>query len=246
MEIRGCVALVTGANRGLGRAFVEALGQRGAVGVWAAARRTGAVADLVAADAKRVRPLTLDINNPGQVQAAAAAASDVTLLINNAGRLDWTGLVAADSLDGARAEMETNYFGTLAMVRAFAPVLAANGGGAIVNVSASAALINYPIVGSYCASKAAVRSVTQGVRAELAGQRTAVIAVLPGPVNTDMNARMPGDKFPPAQIAEATLAAIERGETEIYPDAKAAAIREAFATDPRALEREAAALTPEP
>ena len=135
MQIKGSVVLVTGTNRGVGRATVKVLMEQGAAKVYAAARDAGKIADLVAAYPGKVEAIALDITKPEQVSAAAARARDVNLLINNAGVNKMRGFIAASGIDDARAEMEANYFGTLAMCRAFAPVLKANGGGAIINVA---------------------------------------------------------------------------------------------------------------
>ena len=167
MEIKGCGGFVTGAKRGIGRAFVDALVKAGAARIYAAARNVTSVASLVADDPGLIVAVALDITDPGLVQDAAKRCGDVDLVVNNAGVSQWAQLIGAENLDGARTEMETNYFGTLVMCRAFAPVLAANGGGAIINVLSLAALVNFPVVGSYCASKAAAHSMTLGVRADL-------------------------------------------------------------------------------
>src|SRR5260370_34047156 len=134
MDIKGTVALVTGANRGIGRAFVEALVERGAAKVYAGARDPKGVADLGERHKGKVVPLKLDITQPGDIAAAAAACRDVKLLVNNAGINRQAGFIAASDLDAARAEMETNYFGPFCMCRAFAPILAANGGRAIITI----------------------------------------------------------------------------------------------------------------
>jgi NAD(P)-dependent dehydrogenase (short-subunit alcohol dehydrogenase family) len=186
MDIKGSVALVTGSNRGIGRCFVEALLARGAAKVYASARRPERLADLVERHKGRVVRLKLDITVPADIAAAASQCGDVNLLVNNAGVNLQAGLVMAKDLAAARAEMETNYFGPLAMCRAFAPILASNGGGAIINMLSILARVNLPMYGSLSASKAAALSLTQGVRAELAKQGTLVVAVMPGAVDTEM------------------------------------------------------------
>lgn len=190
-------------------------------------------------------PFCLDIRDGEKVAATASRCKDVNLLINNAAITQHTGLIRTASLDRARAIMDTNYFGTLQMCRAFAPVLKANGGGMIVNVLSIAALAHIPRVGPYSASKAAELSMTQGVRAELATQGTKVLAVLPGPVDTPISAHRPPPKAPPSEIAEATLGAVEAEREELYPDAVAWEVYESFRKDPKALERRFAAQLPE-
>ncbi|HEU4561437.1 MAG TPA: SDR family NAD(P)-dependent oxidoreductase, partial [Longimicrobium sp.] len=191
-NVQGAVALVTGANRGLGAAWVRGLLDAGAARVYAAARTPAQAEDA------RVVPVRLDLKDAASITAAAELARDVTLLVNNAGVAFGARLLGADSIDAAREEMEVNYFGTLSVTRAFAPVLAANGGGAVVNVLSILSRVNLPITGSYSASKAAALSMTQGIRAELAAQGTHVLAVMPGFVDTDMAANVPGPKIPPA------------------------------------------------
>lgn len=206
----GVTALVTGSNRGLGRELVAALLRRGAARVYAASR-TG---DDCWQD-PRVVALPLDITDGAQVSRAARRARDLTLLVNNAGVNARSSLLGAPDLAGARAEMETNYFGTLAMCRAFAPVLAGNGGGAIVNVLSLAANRSIPPMGSLCASKAAALRLTECVRAELAAQRTFVAAFLPGALDTDMTQGQDIPKARPADAAAALLDGLLEGIEDI-------------------------------
>ena len=238
-RIAGKTALVTGANRGIGRAFVEELLDAGAAKVYAAARDPETLADLVATGAGRIGPVALAVTRPEMIEAAAADHTDVSLLINNAGMAAFEGIIDAANGDPARDEMEVNYFGTFNMIRAFAPVLAANGGGAIVNLSSIAAYVNFPALGSYSASKAAVHSLTQGVRAELAAQGTLVAGVYPGPVDTDMATGIAMDKTSPNAVARTILAGVEAGEEDIYPDPVSAEMRAGLLADPKAVERQA-------
>jgi NAD(P)-dependent dehydrogenase (short-subunit alcohol dehydrogenase family) len=182
MRIDGSVALVTGANRGLGRAFARELVSRGAARVYGAARNPAAVTE------PGVTPVALDITDADRVAQVARQCADVSLLVNNAGVLQYSTFTSAPSLDAARAEMETNYFGTLSMCRAFAPVLAANGGGAIVNMLSVTSFYTNPIDASYGASKAAEWSLTNGIRVELHHQGTLVVAVHASFIDTDMAA----------------------------------------------------------
>jgi len=243
-RIEGQTALVTGANRGIGKAFVEELLAAGAAKVYATARDVRTLDDLVAESGGRVVPVALDVTKPEAVEAVARDHGDVSLLINNAGTLAYAAIVHADSTDAARAEMETNYFGTVNMIRAFAPVLKANGGGAIVNLASIASHVNFPVIGSYSASKAAVHSLTQGVRAELAAQGTFVADVYPGPVDTDMAAEFPMDKTPPGAVARAVLDGVEASEEDIYPDPMSLEMRGGLLGDPKAVERQAGEMLP--
>ncbi len=207
MQIEGAVALVTGANRGLGQAYARSLIERGARSVYAAARRPEDVAD------PDVSSIKLDITSAEQVADAVRRCGEVTLLINNAVEARQSRLIGAGSLEDARAQMETNYFGTLAMCQAFAPVLARNGGGALVNMCSIVSFVNQPAIGSFCATKAALWSMTNGIRIELRSQSTLVVGVHAGFIDTRQAAGFDGPKHAPADIAALVLDAVEgRGD----------------------------------
>lgn len=216
-RIKDKTALVTGANRGIGRAIVEALLDNGATKVYAGARNTAALSELTEKYGERVVPLALDVRDAAQVNAAAGQAGDVEILVNNAGIARQYDLYT-DSLDDVRSEFEVNYFGPLHMIRAFAPILKANGGGAIVNVSSVAGLVNMPSLPGYSDSKAAQHSLTIFARLSLAQQGTQVLGVYPGPVDTDMAKGMEWEKASPASVAGAILDGLEAGETSVFPD----------------------------
>ncbi|AFY96962.1 SDR family oxidoreductase [Chamaesiphon minutus] len=218
MNVQNSVAFVTGANRGIGRAYVEALLQAGVRRIYATARSIETLQDLVALAPDRIMPIALDVTDLDRVNATAQTAQDVTLLINNAGVIGSGGLFTPKSVETAQWEMNTNYFGTLSMVRAFAPILKRNGGGAIVNMLSVVSVANAPVFGSYSASKAALHSLTQDIRAELAAQGTQVVGVFPGPVDTAMTEGLPGDKAEPSNVAQAVLQAVEKGIEDVYPD----------------------------
>jgi NAD(P)-dependent dehydrogenase (short-subunit alcohol dehydrogenase family) len=229
MKVSGSTALVTGANRGLGRAFVEALRDAGCARIYAAARNI----DRIAAGGA-IEPVALDITIPAQVEAAAARCADVNLLINNAGVARFTPALGAPAMDDARLEMETNYFGTLAMCRAFAPVLKRNGGGALVNMLSVVSFFNAPAQGTYCASKAAAWSLTKAVRFELHAQGTQVIGVYAGYIDTDMTAGLDNTpKSSPAAIAARVIEGIETGAQDILADARAREVFDALRKDDR-------------
>ncbi len=242
MDIENATALVTGANRGLGREMVVQLLGAGVRKVYAAARDVAAVQDLVLANPGRVVAVKLDILDAEQIAAAAASCADVTLLVNNAGINRGQGLIAAATLDDASAEMATNYFGTLAMCRAFAPKL---GQGAIVNMLSILAKVSLPAMGSLCASKAAGLRMTEGVRAELAAQGTKVLAVMAGAIDTDMSRDFQGPKSSTTEVAQAVLVALANGDEEVYVGDMAAWINGALATDPKSIEREMAKYLPQ-
>jgi NAD(P)-dependent dehydrogenase (short-subunit alcohol dehydrogenase family) len=215
MKIQGATALVTGTNRGIGRNFVMALVNMGAAKVYAAARDTAGVADLFKAYGGKVVPVQLDVTNDAQVAAAAQKCGDVSLLINNAGANGGAAILAASDMNEARREMEVNYFGLQSMCRAFAPVLKKNGGGAMVNLLSVVSRINIPMLGSYCASKAAAWSLTQAVRAELAAQGTLVVGIFPGAVDTDMAKGVDMPKLNPLDVAKIALGAVESGAEDV-------------------------------
>src|SRR5215469_8160815 len=226
MKIDGSVALVTGANRGLGRAFAKELVSRGAAKVYGAARDPAAVSE------PGVLPVALDITDPDQVTQAASQCPDVSLLVNNAGVLKYSTFINAPDLTAARAEMEVNYFGTLSMCRAFAPVLAANGGGAIVNMLSVTSFFTNLIDASYGASKAAAWSLTNGVRLELHRQGTLVVAVHASFIDTDMAAlaaNVPKDS--PESVARQPVDAVEAGQAEVLADERTRTIKAQLSRD---------------
>jgi NAD(P)-dependent dehydrogenase (short-subunit alcohol dehydrogenase family) len=208
VKITDSVALVTGANRGLGAVFARALLERGAAKVYAAARDPETITD------PALTPIALDVTDPAAVAAAAEQCGDVTLLINNAG----ISRGPAADLDGARAEMEVNYFGTLAMSRAFAPVLGRNGGGALVNILSVLSWITFPRVTTYAASKAAAWSLTNALRLELLEQGTQVVGVHAGYIDTDMVAGLTEPKISPETAVAAALDGLESGAYEVLAD----------------------------
>jgi NAD(P)-dependent dehydrogenase (short-subunit alcohol dehydrogenase family) len=231
MQIRGSTALVTGASRGLGRAVVAALHEAGCRKVYAAARNVGAI------DASTVIvPIRLDITDGAEVAAAAACCADVDLLINNAGVAAFAPALAAPTFDGARAEMETNYFGTLAMCRAFAPVLGRNGGGALVNILSVTSWFSVPMQGSYCASKAAAWSLTKAARFELRAQGTLVVGVYAGYIDTDMTAGLTAPKSSPEEISARIIGGIESGTEDVLADDRARTVFAELRKDDRAFD----------
>jgi NAD(P)-dependent dehydrogenase (short-subunit alcohol dehydrogenase family) len=215
MKITGSTAFLTGAGGGIGKAFITALLERGAKHVYAGDLDGKAPEPID----DRVTPLVIDITNERSVANAAAAAIDTQILINNAGVNLRAPFIAASSIASARREMDTNYFGTLAMCRAFAPLLARHqnsGGSAIINIASILGKVTLPNLGSYCASKAALLRLSEGIRAELSNQRTAVVLVLPWAVDTPMSGPFRGEKTSPAEVAASTLDALESGKDEVW------------------------------
>lgn len=212
MNVEGSVALVTGANRGLGEAFTRVLLENGAAKVYGGARDPRLIT------ASGVAPVKLDITSAEDVAAAAALASDVTLVINNAGISTGTAILADDAVASARLEIETNVLGPLLVSRAFAPVLAGNGGGAIVNVLSVLSWLAMPPTAMYSAAKAAAWSLTNSLRLELAPQGTLVVGVHVGFMDTDMAAGVDAPKVSPEIVVEATLDALREGRPEVLAD----------------------------
>ena len=210
MQIEGKTALVTGANRGLGRHLAAQLRDRGA-SVCAAARNPGAV------DLPGVTPVALDITDPASVAAAADTAGDVAILVNNAGSSTRSSLLTGE-LAGIRLEMDTHYFGTLAVVRAFAPRLAAQGESAVLNILSVLSWVSFPGSGAYCAAKSAEWSLTNALRLELASQGTRVSALHVGYMDTDMVRHVDAPKADPATVAKLAVDGIEAGDAEILAD----------------------------
>ncbi len=236
--VDGCVALVTGGNRGIGRAFVEELLAGGATRVYCGARRVDDVPALLTAAG--AVPVQLDITDLAAVAAAASLCRDVTVLVNNAGLHGRSRLVLTDHPEVAREEMEVNYFGTLNMIRAFAPVLAANGGGSIVNVLSVAGAFPTAFMGGYSPAKSAALFLSTIARAELEPRGTSVTALVVGSVDTRMADHVEGVKENPRDIAVVGLRAMARGERTVDTDRMAIEARARYAIDPVRWERGAA------
>ena len=222
MDIKESVALVTGANRGIGRAFVRALMDHGAAKVYAGARDPATVVDHDAT------PLRLDVTSAADIAAAVAAADDVTIVINNAGVQGFGTKLLEGSFDDAHHEMEVNYFGTWAISRAFAPILARNGGGALVNMLSVAAWIGRPEFPGYAASKAAQWSLTQALREGLREQGTLVVGVHAGFVETDLSTWVDAAKISPASVAEQTMQALANDSVEVLADERTRQVKAAL------------------
>ncbi|MFD3538976.1 SDR family oxidoreductase [Streptomyces sp. NPDC058662] len=227
MELKDAVAVVTGANRGLGRHLAAQLVERGAK-VYAAARRPETV------DLPGVIPLRLDVTDEESIRDAARTARDATLLVNNAGISTGTPLIAG-SPDAVRLEMEVNFFGPLTVTRAFTPVIEGNGGGAVLNVLSVLSWLHPAGLGSYAAAKAAAWALTGAAREELAPRGIAVTALHVGYMDTDMASDVPADqKADPAEVAAQALSGIETGLPEILADETTRYVKQSLAASPNA------------
>jgi NAD(P)-dependent dehydrogenase (short-subunit alcohol dehydrogenase family) len=244
MKIENANVLVTGANRGLGLAIVQASLAAGATRVYAGARDPRSLGELVARSAGRVVAVQLDVTDATSLARAAQQASDVTLLVNNAGVLASFGLLTSDR-DAIAKDFATNFYGVLSATKAFLPALeraAAHGEAALVNMLSVVSLASMPAIGGYSASKAAASSVTQGLRGELKSRGIGVHGVFAGAIDTDMTKSMAMTKARPSDVARAILEGVERGEEDIFPDAMSRQISASFRDDPKRVERQLAGL----
>lgn len=229
-QIKGCIALVTGANRGIGKAIAEGLLAGGVAKVYAAVRKLSSADVLVDQYGDRVVPIEFDLEKPATIEAAAKTASDVTLVVNNAGVLRTATPLAEDAVDTLKFEMNVNVYGLMRVAQAFAPVLKKNGGGGFVQLNSVASLRSFPDFATYAASKAASYSITQALQAMLSGDGIQVVSVHPGPIATDMAsaAGLEEDAEPPSLVADAIVDALLTGKFHVFPDSTAKQIGEAY------------------
>lgn len=242
MKMNDAVVLVTGANRGLGRALVQASIDSGVRRVYAGARDPKQLEDMVRRAPDRIVPLALDITDSRSLASAAAHAQDITVLFNNAGVLASYNVLAS-SAEQIAQDFSTNFFGTLAATKAFLPALeraGAAGTAALVNVLSVVSLASMPALGAYSAAKAAAFSITQALRGELGRKRISVHAVFPGPIDTDMVRSFAMAKTSPEVVAKAILAGVEQGLEEILPDPMSREMFARWKRDPKELERQLA------
>jgi short-subunit dehydrogenase len=233
MKVQGSKVLLTGANGGIGRAFVEELLGRGVDKLYCGVRSLDG-SNLP--NDPRVVAIELDVTDAASIAAAAVQAADVDLLINNAGTAAYSGALTAANIDAARQEMEVNYFGPLQVTRAFknTPVFSASG--AIINVVSFLGLVTLPLAGTYSASKSAALALTRTMRAELKEKGTRVIAILPVQTDTKLGATLPDPKVQPGEVASEALDALESGLDEVFPGAPSKGAATAFKADPAAVQ----------
>ena len=229
-DIENKVALVTGANRGIGKAIVESLIEGGASKVYAAVRNVASAQPLIDSYGDKVVAIEVDLSKPETITNAASQASDVELLVNNAGILHNASPLAADAISLMADEINVNVYGLINMAQAFAPILKANGGGAFVQLNSVASMKNFSDFATYSASKAASYSITQGLREKLEEQGTQVVSVHPGPIATDMasNAGLGEIAEPPSLVGESIISALKAGEFHAFPDSMAKQIGEQY------------------
>ncbi|MGQ3117670.1 MAG: SDR family oxidoreductase [Hydrogenophaga sp.] len=235
MQLHNATVLITGANRGIGLAFAREALARGARKVYAGARNPASVT------LPGVEPIALDVTDPAAVAAAARHASDVTLVVNNAGIASLGGFFADGAEASARAHLETNFFGLLRVSQAFAPVLAANGGGALLNVLSIASWINSPMLSVYGASKSAAWALTNGLRHDLRAQGTQVLGLHMGFVDTDLTRGIEMPKSTPEAIVRRAFDALEAGAEEVLGDELTQQVKRGLSAEPGIYLRDARA-----
>lgn len=229
-QLKNKTILITGANRGIGKAIlVEAL-HRGAEKVYAAVRSLDSASALVAEHGDRVVPIKLDLDDPASITAAAATAEDVDIVVNNAGVMKFSTAVGEDVISSLEFEMNANVYGLIRVAQAFAPALKSKGGGTFVQLNSIASVKTFPGIATYCASKAASYAITQGLRGTLGSQGTQVVSVHPGPIQTDMaeEAGFGDSAAPPASVANAIFDGIANGSFHVWPDPRAKQIEAAY------------------
>lgn len=228
--VRNKVILITGANRGIGRALVDSFAGRGAAKVYAAVRSLETAEPLKAAHGAKIQPVRVDLSDPASINEAARTASDTQIVVNNAGVLKTSTPLDDGVFEALDYEMDINVHGLIRMAKAFAPVLGANGGGAFVQLNSVASLKNFAAFATYCASKAAAYSITQALRELLAPSGIQVVSVHPGPIATDMaeNAGLSGIAEPAGLVADAIAEALETGAFHVFPDSMAKQIGGAY------------------
>lgn len=236
-NIQGKTVLVTGANRGLGKALVQTLITRGAKSIYAAGRDAESLTNIVNLAPAVIKAIQLDVTRTEDIQLLAAQLPQLDVLINNAGIATGITFSAENSLSVASAEMATNYFGPLHLTHALLPLLRASKG-AVVNISSIAGIANFPSLGPYSASKAAVHSFTQGLRAELRSAGVFVQGVYPGPIDTDMTKGSEMNKADAADVAKNIINGLEAGEEDIFPDMFSQTMYEIFNQNPKHLEQQ--------
>ncbi len=236
ISIKGKVALVTGANRGIGKAITEELLEKGAAKVYAAARDTDSLSELVEQYGEKVVAVQLDVTDDASIAKAAETATDVQILVNNAGIIPMGNFLGGNLIETLEANLEVNVWGLVKVTNAFVKPMAELESAAIVNISSMAGLGNMPMMLTYSTSKAAAHSITQGLRAELKDTGVLVSGVYPGPIDTDMTKGFEMPKDSPENVARNVVQGIEDGNEDIFPDAMSQQMGALYMTSPKEVE----------
>lgn len=234
----GKVIFISGSNRGIGRAIAVELLEAGAKKVYAAARNTSSLSSLVEKYGDKIVPVTLDVTSKESIGNAAAIATDVEILINNAGILNGGGFISNDAISGLKTHLDVNVFGLINLTNALVNSIKSKDSGAIVNISSVAGLANMPMIGTYSASKAIVHSMTQSMRGELASDGILVSGVYPGPIDTDMAKGFEMEKDSPENVAKNIISALKNGEEDVFPDVMSQQVGAGYASNPKAIEKD--------
>lgn len=238
VEPKGKIALVSGANRGIGKAITLELLNKGAAKVYAGARNVETLSELVSAFGDRVIPVQLDVTDDHSIQRAASSIDELDILVNNAGVFALGGILSDAALSSLESNLDINVWGLVKLSNAVYPQLSKSEGSAIINISSLAGLGNMPMAATYSVSKAAVHSITQGMRAELSDKNTLVMGVYPGPIDTDMAAGLEMDKDSPGNVAQAIVNGLKEGNEDVFPDVMSQQAGNFYLSSPKAVEQE--------
>lgn len=235
---KGKIALVSGANRGIGKAITEELLNRGAEKVYAGARDIATLKELINTYGDRVIPIQIDVTDTASINNAASKIDKLDILVNNAGVFSIGGIFKGETTSSLQQNLDVNVWGVINLSNAVIDVLKKSDSSSIINVSSLAGLGNMPMAATYSISKAAVHSLTQGMRAELSSNNTLVVGVYPGPIDTDMAANLEMDKDSPENVAKSIIDGLENGVEDIFPDAMSSQIAPLYASNPKGVEEQ--------